>query len=65
MDDPVGAPLSIELASWRDDPITGTVSLGPAPGVAFVGWVGLITAVERLREAIPLAGDLPAPPPGA
>jgi hypothetical protein len=54
MTEPPDTHVNVEMICWRDDPITGTVCLGGEAAVPFVGWVGLITTVEHLRE--PLRG---------
>jgi hypothetical protein len=50
--------LQVELEDWLADPVVGRVRSEHGGSIAFVGWLGLISAVELLRDQ-ERAGDQP------
>jgi hypothetical protein len=52
----VRSPL-VHFEVWRSDPIAGVLVLGDDCSRPFVGWLGLMSALEQGRERLPAAGD--------
>jgi hypothetical protein len=48
----VAETFVLELTSGRDGPLVGTIRRAEAEsGVSFRGWIALMRAIDRLREA--------------
>jgi hypothetical protein len=53
---PARPPL-VQFEVWRSDPIAGVLVLGDGCSRPFVGWLGLMSALEQGRERLGAAGD--------
>ena len=52
-----GEGLHLDIEDWQADPVVGAVISETGEPVPFVGWLGLISAVEALRPPEPGSAD--------